>query len=61
MVVPVEVKSGIKGGMKSLKSFLDNHPKSQLGLKISNNVPAKQDSLEEIPLYGIEGWLTDSK
>lgn len=56
-VIPVEVKSGIKGGMKSVKSFLDSHPKSQLALKISNNIPGKQDSLEEIPLYGIEGWL----
>jgi hypothetical protein len=45
--------------MKSLKSFLDTHPKSQSALKISNNVRAKQGTLEEIPLYGIEGWLQD--
>lgn len=57
IVVPVEVKAGIKGGMKSLKSFLATHPKSPIGLKISNNIFSKQDSLEEIPLYGLDTWL----
>ena len=58
-IVPVEVKSGMKGGMKSLKSFLDSHPNSPRGLKISNNVYSSQHSLEEIPLYGIDAWLND--
>lgn len=56
-VVPVEVKSGVKGGMKSLISFLRSHPHSSYGLKISNNTFAKQKDLEEIPLYGVDSWL----
>lgn len=56
-VIPIEVKSGRKGGMKSLKSFLETHPHSNMALKISNNVPSKHGFLEEIPLYGIEGWV----
>lgn len=58
-IIPVEVKSGIKGGMKSLKSFLDTHPNSTRGLKISNNVYSMQPSLEEIPLYGIDQWVNN--
>lgn len=56
-IIPVEVKSGSQGGMKSLHLFLENHPKSPYGLKISENYFAKQASLIEIPLYAIEAWL----
>ena len=58
-VIPVEVKAGIKGGMKSLKSFLDTHPDSPYGLKISNNVCTAQTNFQETPLYGIAAWLAD--
>ncbi len=56
-VFPVEVKAGIKGGMKSLNSFLNTHPNSPFGLKISNNVYSVQPSFEEIALYGIAAWF----
>lgn len=56
-IIPVEVKSGVKGGMKSLRVFLDKHPHSPFGLKLSLGLFAKQDHLEEVPLYGIAGWL----
>lgn len=55
-IIPVEVKSGSQGGMKSLHSFLETHPKSTYGLKISEGYFAKQYNLVEIPLYGIEYW-----
>ncbi len=56
-IIPVEVKSGIKGGMKSLKVFLDTHPKSPYGLKISEGNFATQTRMIEIPFYSIEAWL----
>lgn len=56
-VVPVEVKSGIKGGMKSLQIYLNKHPETKTALKISMGPFAKQEGLEEIPLYGISYWL----
>jgi len=57
MIIPIEVKSGPQGGMKSLKLFLESHPKSSFGLKIADNIYAKQTLFEEVPLYGIEGWI----
>lgn len=55
-IVPIEVKSGIKGGMKSLRVFLETHPKSTYGIKISEGAFSKHGNLEEIPLYGIASW-----
>ncbi len=54
MIVPVEVKSKIKGGMKSLHVFLSKHPKSPYGIKISEGMFGKHDHLREIPLYGVK-------
>lgn len=56
-IVPVEVKSGVKGGMKSLHAFLQTHPNSPSGLKISQGMQAEQGQLQEIPLYGVAAWI----
>lgn len=55
-IVPIEVKAGTKGGMKSLKYFLETHPRSTYGIKISEGLYSKHGNIEEIPLYGITGW-----
>jgi len=52
-IIPIEVKSKIKGGMKSLNVFLRKHPKSPYGIKISEEMFGKHDHLREIPLYGV--------
>ncbi len=52
-IVPIEVKSRIKGGMKSLNSFLLKHPKTPYGIKISEGMFGKHGQLLEIPLYGV--------
>lgn len=57
-IIPVEVKSGTQGGMKSLHLFLSTHPESPYGLKISEGYFGQQPSLVEIPLYGIESWFS---
>ncbi len=56
-IVLIEVKSTKKGNMKSLHMFLDCHQNLVYGLKISEGSFAKNQSLTEIPLYAIEGWL----
>lgn len=57
-IVPVEVKAGKTGSFKSMQQFLLEHPKSQSGLKISEGLFLKHVHLEQIPLYGIEAWLS---
>ena len=51
-IVPVEVKSGKTGTLKSLHSFMHSH-QSSLGIKISLENFAKYDSIISIPLYAI--------
>lgn len=57
-IVPVEVKSSLSGSMKSLNIFLESHPHSRYGLKISSGIFSKQQKLVEIPLYGLESWFS---
>lgn len=56
-IVPVEVKSGMQGGLKSMHAFLASHPQSTYGLKISEGLFSSHSAIHEIPLYGIEAWL----
>ncbi|MEE9451881.1 MAG: ATP-binding protein, partial [Gammaproteobacteria bacterium] len=57
LIIPVEVKSGVKGGMKSIKQFLNTHPHSKYGLKISQGIKQQNQHMQEISLYGLEAWL----
>lgn len=52
-IIPVEVKSKIKGGMKSLNVFLNKDPKSPYAIKISEGMFGKHKHLHEIPLYAV--------
>lgn len=56
-IIPVEVKSTHKGSMKSLHLFLESHPNSKFGLKISMGPFSQHNNLVEIPLYALESWL----
>lgn len=55
-IVPVEVKSGTKGTMKSMKIFMESK-KSDLGLKISSCPYSFKEPVQSIPFYGIEAFL----
>lgn len=57
-IVPVEIKSRVKGGMKSLRVFLESHPHVRASLKISEGMFAIQENLIEFPLYGIAAWFS---
>ncbi|MCK4607893.1 MAG: DUF4143 domain-containing protein, partial [Gammaproteobacteria bacterium] len=56
-IIPVEVKSGATGSMRSMQLFLESHPNSPHGLKISEGLFAVHNNIQEIPLYGLEAWL----
>ena len=50
-VLPVEVKSGSAGTLKSLWSFLDSHPASPRGVRLSMDMPSVSARLITLPLY----------
>ncbi len=56
-MIPVEVKSGSKGRLKSLALFLETHPHCPEALVISENPAWQQGSLQGIPFYALESWL----
>ncbi len=58
-IIPIEVKSGSSGHLKSLQSFLATHPHVQYGLKISEARDADFGSIHSIPFYAISGWLLE--
>ena len=51
-IIPIEVKSGKTGTLKSLHSFMISH-KSIFGLKISLDNFTKYDKIISVPLYAI--------
>lgn len=55
-VIPVEVKSGSTGRMKSLHMFIEKH-KTQKALKISQAPFADGKPIISIPFYGIESFM----
>ena len=53
-IVPVEVKSGGRGGMQSMRVFLETHP-SPFGIRSAMEPFARYENIEVIPLYAL--WL----
>lgn len=55
-VIPIEVKSGIRGKMQSIKIFFEEH-KSQKGIRISLENFSHYNNIEVYPLYAIQKIL----
>ena len=49
-IIPIEVKAAVKGGMKSIRSFLNIH-KSPYGLRLSLENFTQYDTIQVVPLY----------
>jgi predicted AAA+ superfamily ATPase len=49
--LPIEVKSGASGTLKSLRIFLDTHPKSAVGVRLYSGKPVREGKLLHLPLY----------
>jgi predicted AAA+ superfamily ATPase len=56
-IIPVEVKAGAQGSLRSLHLFLQEHEKSHYGLRISEQGFQSTGNVESIPLYGIKAFL----
>ncbi len=55
-ILPIEIKSGATGSMKSMHSFLNAFP-SEVGLKISQAPYAIPNHIYSLPLYCVEGLI----
>ncbi len=51
-IIPIEVKAGKTGSLKSLHQFMDSH-KSKTGIKISLDNYCKNNKIISIPLYAV--------
>jgi len=56
-VIPIEVKSGLCGTIKSLSLFCDEK-KPAYGICFSREQPSKAGMINYAPLYAIEKWLS---
>jgi predicted AAA+ superfamily ATPase len=60
-IVPIEVKSGRTGTLKSMQLFLDSHHHSPYGIKISTQPYSVYNQLHSYPLYGIATLFPELK
>ena len=56
-VLPIEVKSGASGTLKSLRIFLASHPGSPVGVRLYGGGAMREESIWHLPLYSA-GILT---
>ena len=49
--LPIEVKSGASGTLKSLRLFLDSHPQCPKGVRLYGGLPLLEEKIAHLPLY----------
>jgi len=52
-VVPIEVKAGTRGAMRSMRLFLDSHPDVPQGIRTSLEPFAEYGNIRIVPLYAL--------
>ncbi len=55
-IIPVEVKAGKTGRLKSMRLFLDEHTNSPFGIRFSQHELSWNNRILSIPLYLAEHW-----
>ncbi len=60
-IIPIEVKSGSSGRLRSIHLFLETHPHSTEGLVISEHAAWIQNNLTGISFYALQAWLGEEK
>lgn len=61
LLIPIEVKSGKNGHLKSLQYYLNTHPQAAYGVKISEHSWAWNGRVLQVPFYAIENWLKSTQ
>ncbi len=59
-IIPVEVKGGATGRLKSMHEFLNSHPGSKYGVRFSAHNYSISETLRSYPLYAIVKFKTDA-
>ncbi len=54
-IIPIEIKSGKEGSLKSMKIFLKDHPKTPYGIRFYGGMPNIVDNIRSYPLYCVAG------
>ncbi len=57
-VIPVEVKAAGKGSMQSMHSFLETHPSSKYGIRVSLENFNNYDNIRVYPVYAVSKFCT---
>jgi hypothetical protein len=60
-VIPVEVKAGTSGRLKSMHLLLNTNPDISEGIKVSLDNFEKQKNIQSIPLYAFGSWLEKNR
>ncbi len=50
-IIPVEIKGGKEGTLKSMRLFLEAHPDSPYGIRFYSGMPHTVDNIRSLPLY----------
>jgi predicted AAA+ superfamily ATPase len=51
IIIPVEIKSGKEGTLKSMRLFLETHSDSPYGIRFYGGMPHTVDNIRSLPLY----------
>jgi len=54
-IIPVEIKSGKEGTLRSMKLFLETHPQSPYGIRFYGGMPNEVGNIRSYPLYCVAG------
>jgi len=54
-ILPIEIKSGKEGTLKSMKMFLKEHPKTPYGIRFYGGMPNIVNNIRSYPLYCTAG------
>jgi len=54
-IIPIEIKSGKEGSLKSMKIFLEEHPQTPYGIRFYGGMPNIANNIRSYPLYCVAG------
>ncbi|MBA3602990.1 MAG: DUF4143 domain-containing protein [Parachlamydiaceae bacterium] len=60
-IIPIEVKSGSGTPLKSLHLFLQEHPRTPHGVRISTHNYSHHEQIHSLPLYATLLWHLSNK
>jgi hypothetical protein len=60
-IIPIEVKSGKTGRLKSMHQFLEKYPQTPYGLRLSSDTYHQYDKITTYPLYALSAAFEDMR